>query len=130
MRRSIPPSRVHQHLIWLLATSCGSLLQAYCFPLAEVQSTQRLVDDSRVLDASAPDCKTASSLVIAVVPLSVKHTHGATRSYVCSRKDSRKEALTWGSAPSAEPSLNQVRLGQRSRTREGDLETVRERDDC
>jgi hypothetical protein len=28
---------------------------------------------------------------------------GATRSYRCSRKDSRKEALTWGSAPSALP---------------------------
>ena len=40
---------------------------------------------------------------------------GATRSYICSCKNSRKEGLTWGSAPSAEPSLNQVRLGQRSR---------------
>ena len=29
---------------------------------------------------------------------------GATRSYICSRKDSRKEDLTWGSAPSALPS--------------------------
>jgi len=77
MRRSIPPSRVHQHLIWLLATSYGFRLQAHRFPLAEVQSTQRLVDDSRVLDASADDCKTASSLVIAVVPLSVKHTHAS-----------------------------------------------------
>jgi hypothetical protein len=28
---------------------------------------------------------------------------GATRSYRCSCKDSRKEALTWGSAPSALP---------------------------
>ena len=54
----------------------------------------------------------------------------ATRSYRCSCKDSRKEDLTWGSAPSAEPSLNQVRLGQRSRTRKGDLEAVRGRDDC
>ena len=42
---------------------------------------------------------------------------GATRSCMCSCKDSRKEALTWGSAPSAEPSLNQVRLGQCSRAR-------------
>jgi hypothetical protein len=75
MRRSIPPSRVHRHLIWLLATSYGSLLQAHRFPLAEEQSTPRLVDDSRVLDVSADDGKTASSLVIAVVLLSVKHTH-------------------------------------------------------
>lgn len=28
---------------------------------------------------------------------------GATRSCICSRKNSRKEALTWGSAPSALP---------------------------
>ncbi len=28
---------------------------------------------------------------------------GATRSYICSCKNSRKEALTWGSAPSALP---------------------------
>jgi transposase len=42
---------------------------------------------------------------------------GATRSYICSCKNSRKEGLTWGSAPSAEPSLNQVRLGQCSRVR-------------
>ena len=39
----------------------------------------------------------------------------ATRSCMCSCKDSRKEDLTWGSALSAEPSLNQVRLGQCSR---------------
>src|SRR5215469_974105 len=42
---------------------------------------------------------------------------GATRSCICSCKDSRKEALTWGSALSAEPSLNQVRLGQCSHAR-------------
>jgi len=30
-------------------------------------------------------------------------TWGATRSRMCSRKDSRKEALTWGSAPSTLP---------------------------
>jgi len=44
---------------------------------------------------------------------------GATRSCMFSCKNSRKEALTWGSAPSAEPSLNQVRLGQCSRARKG-----------
>jgi hypothetical protein len=41
----------------------------------------------------------------------------ATRSCMYSCKDSRKEALTWGAAPSAEPSLNQVRLGQCSHVR-------------
>ena len=41
---------------------------------------------------------------------------GATRSCICSCKDSRKEALTWSSASSAEPSLNQERLGQCSHT--------------
>src|SRR5260370_25734049 len=55
---------------------------------------------------------------------------GATRSYACSRKDSRKEALTWGSAPKCPTRLNQVRLGQCIRTRQCDLETVRRRDDC
>jgi hypothetical protein len=43
----------------------------------------------------------------------------ATRSCICSCRNSRKEDLTWGSAPSAEPSLNQVRLGQCSRARKG-----------
>jgi hypothetical protein len=75
VRRSTPPSRVHRHLIWLLTTVYRSRLEAHRFPVAEVQSTQKQVDDSRALDASADDCKTASSLVIAVVPLSVKHTH-------------------------------------------------------
>ena len=42
---------------------------------------------------------------------------GATRSRRCSRKDSRKEALTWGSAPKCPTRLNQVRLGQCSRVR-------------
>ena len=32
--------------------------------------------------------------------------------------------------PVARPGLNKVRLGQRSRTRKGDLEAVRGRDDC
>ena len=49
----------------------------------------------------------------------------ATRSYMSSRKDSRKEALTWSSASSAEPSLNQERLGQCSRIRKDDLASVR-----
>src|SRR5258708_7815554 len=40
---------------------------------------------------------------------------GATRkSRMCSRKNSRKEGLTWGSAPKCPTRLNQVRLGQRS----------------
>jgi hypothetical protein len=55
---------------------------------------------------------------------------GATRRRRCSRKDSRKEALTWGSAPKCPTRLNQVRLGQCSRVRQGGLETVRKRDDC
>jgi hypothetical protein len=54
----------------------------------------------------------------------------ATRSYVCSCRNSRKEDLTWSSASSAEPSLNQEHLGQCSRTRKGDLGTVRGRGDC
>src|SRR3989449_8742864 len=37
---------------------------------------------------------------------------GATRSRRCSCKDSRKEDLTWGSAPKCPTRLNQVRLGQ------------------
>src|SRR6266536_5761435 len=36
----------------------------------------------------------------------------ATRSYICSCKNSRKEGLTWGSAPMCPARLNQVRLGQ------------------
>jgi transposase len=55
---------------------------------------------------------------------------GATRSHRCSCKDSRKEALTWGSAPKCPTRLNQVRLGQRSRVREDGLEPVRKRGDC
>jgi hypothetical protein len=43
----------------------------------------------------------------------------ATRSCMYSCKDSRKEDLTWNSASSAEPSLNQVRLGQCSHVRIG-----------
>ena len=42
---------------------------------------------------------------------------GATRSRRCSCKNSRKEDLTWGSAPKCPTRLNQVRLGQRSRVR-------------
>ena len=42
---------------------------------------------------------------------------GATRSRSCSCKDSRKEDLTWGSAPKCPTRLNQVRLGQCSRVR-------------
>jgi transposase len=42
---------------------------------------------------------------------------GATRSHRCSCKDSRKEDLTWGSAPKCPTRLNQVRLGQCSHAR-------------
>ena len=42
---------------------------------------------------------------------------GATRGRRCSCKDSRKEDLTWGSAPKCPTRLNQVRLGQCSRVR-------------
>jgi hypothetical protein len=42
---------------------------------------------------------------------------GATRGRTCSCKDSRKEALTWGSAPKCPTRLNQVRLGQCSHVR-------------
>ena len=55
---------------------------------------------------------------------------GATRSYMSSCKDSRKEDLTWSSASSAEPSLNQVRLGQCSRVLLDGNEPVREHCDC
>jgi len=55
---------------------------------------------------------------------------GSTRSYMYSCKNSEKEVFTWGSAPVPRPGLNQVSLGQRSRTRKGDLEAVRGRDDC
>ncbi len=55
---------------------------------------------------------------------------GATRGRTCSCKDSRKEALTWGSAPECPTRLNQVRLGQCSHIRQDDLETVRRRGDC
>jgi transposase len=41
----------------------------------------------------------------------------ATRSHRCSCKDSRKEDLTWGSAPKCPTRLNQVRLGQCSHAR-------------
>jgi hypothetical protein len=49
----------------------------------------------------------------------------ATRSYMCSCRNSRKEDLPWSSASSAEPSLNQERLGQCSRTHKGDLGTAK-----
>ena len=55
---------------------------------------------------------------------------GATRSRRCSRKDSQKEDLTWGSAPKCPTRLNQVRLGQRSRVHQDGLEPVRGRGDC
>jgi len=56
---------------------------------------------------------------------------GATRiSRMCSCKNSRKEALTWGSAPKCPTRLNQVRLGQCSRIREDGLEPVRRQGDC
>jgi alpha-beta hydrolase superfamily lysophospholipase len=42
---------------------------------------------------------------------------GATRGRTCSCKDSRKEALTWGSAPKCPTRLNQERLGQCSHAR-------------
>jgi choline dehydrogenase len=50
---------------------------------------------------------------------------GATRSRRCSCKDSRKEALTWVSAPKCPTRLNQVRLGQCSRVRQDGLEPAR-----
>src|SRR5260221_1831023 len=49
---------------------------------------------------------------------------GATRSRMYSCKNSRKEDLTWGSAPKCPTRLNQVRLGQRSRARKGNLKTA------
>ena|SRR5579859_1186305 len=55
---------------------------------------------------------------------------GATRSYKCSCKDSRKEDLTWSSASSAEPSLNQVRLGQCSHVLLDGDEPARHHHDC
>jgi hypothetical protein len=54
----------------------------------------------------------------------------ATRSCMYSCKDSRKEDLTWGSAPSALPSLNQVRLGQCSRARKSGDRPARRDHDC
>ena len=56
---------------------------------------------------------------------------GATRtSRMCSRKNSRKEALTWGSAPKCPTRLNQVRLGQCSRARKSGNSLVRGDYDC
>ncbi len=56
---------------------------------------------------------------------------GATRkSRMCSRKNSRKEALTWGSAPKCPTRLNQVRLGQCSRARKSGNYLVRGDYDC
>jgi transposase len=54
----------------------------------------------------------------------------ATRSRMYSCKDSRKEDLTWNSASSAEPSLNQVRLGQCSRVGKDGNKSVRRICDC
>ena len=54
----------------------------------------------------------------------------ATRSCMSSCKDSGKEDLTWSSASSAEPSLNQERLGQCSHIRKGGNRTVRGGCDC
>jgi hypothetical protein len=55
---------------------------------------------------------------------------GATRSRMCSCKDSRKEALTWGSAPECPTRLNQVRLGQCSRVHQDGNRPVRREYDC
>jgi hypothetical protein len=51
----------------------------------------RLVQDSPLPSAAPPPC------VLGI------DDWCATRSRMCSRKDSRKEALTWGSAPSTLP---------------------------
>ena len=56
---------------------------------------------------------------------------GATRkSRMCSCKNSRKEALTWGSAPKCPTRLNQVRLGQCSRVHKDGDRSVRQDHDC
>ena len=54
----------------------------------------------------------------------------ATRSCMYSCKDSRKEDLTWGSAPQCPTRLNQVRLGQCSRVRKDGDRSVRKGHDC
>ncbi len=54
----------------------------------------------------------------------------ATRSYVCSCKDSSYGGSYLEFCLQCPIRLNQVRLRQCSRTRKGDLETVRGRDDC
>jgi hypothetical protein len=55
---------------------------------------------------------------------------GATRSRMCSCKDSRKEVLPWGSAPECPTRLNQVRLGQCSRVHQDGNRPVRRDYDC
>ena len=74
--------------------------------------------------------RTASSPIAQTVRVLGLDDWGATRSHRWSRKDSRKEDLTWGSAPQCPTRLNQVRLGQCSRVRQDGLEPVRRRGNC
>jgi hypothetical protein len=78
MNRGTPPFRVYQPGNVLRVTSHRSTGKHHRFPVAEVQSTLRQVDNSLTLDANADDCKIASSLVIVFAPLLVNCTHANT----------------------------------------------------
>jgi hypothetical protein len=60
-----------------MTTLPHSPLEAHHFPVAWVQNTQKLADNSPALDEAVDDCKIASSLAIAAVPLSVNRTHAS-----------------------------------------------------
>lgn len=56
----------------------GSCLEASPYLATEAQSTQKQVDGNQAPDEDVDDCKTGSSLVIAVVRLLVSCTHAST----------------------------------------------------
>ena len=60
-----------------MTTLPHSQLEAHRFPVAWVQNTQKLADNSPALDEVVDDYKIASSLAIAVVPLSANYTHAS-----------------------------------------------------
>lgn len=77
MNRTTRLFRVHQHRSLRLVPPYSSMIKQHRFPVASAQSTQKQADNSLVLGGAVDDCKIAGSLVIAALPLSVKHTHAS-----------------------------------------------------
>jgi hypothetical protein len=77
MRESIYPFHLHWRHRVFTDTHHRSTLEPHRFPVVWVQSTQRQADDSPVPGGGVDDCKTVSSLAIAVLPLLVICTHAS-----------------------------------------------------